>query len=96
MIRTKSESSKDSFQKIRKEESIDKRTFLKVIAFASLGLAPVMNTCGISRSPGMTPETEKKRQPEDPGKNDSISRKARPPIDLAAPADTETATFALG
>jgi hypothetical protein len=93
MIRIKSEFSKDSFQCPSENVRFTKRTFLKVAAFATLGMTPFLNTCGLfgSRDTNQTPG----KKPVNPARNASIAI-PRPPIDLAAPAKIETATFALG
>jgi hypothetical protein len=94
MIRNSSELLKDYFQGPPENEGLSKRTFLKLVAFASLGIAPFLNTCGFINS-GETNQGPVKK-PDNPAKNGSIPKADRPPIDLAAPAKIETATFALG
>ena len=94
MIRNKPELSKDYFQEPPDNEGLSKRTFLKVVTFAGLGIAPFLNTCGFINSGDANQGPAKNS--DDPAKNDSTPKSDRPPIDLAAPAKTETATFALG
>jgi hypothetical protein len=94
MIRNSSELLKDYFQGPPENEGLSKRTFLKLVAFASLGIAPFLNMCGFINS-GDTNQGPVKK-PDSPAKNGSIPKADRPPIDLAVPAKTETATFALG
>ena len=94
MIRNRSESSKGYFQSPPENEGLSKRTFLKVVGFACLGVGPFLNTCGIVNS-GNTNQGPV-RKPDSPAKNGPVPKAARPPIDLAAPAKIETATFALG
>ena len=94
MIRNKTEISGNSFQGLPENEGLSKRTFLKIAAFASLGMVPFLNTCGISNSSDTNQGPTKK--PGNPASNGSAPRVARPAIDLAAPKKIETATFALG
>ena len=94
MIRNRPELLIHYFQGPPENEGLSKRTFLKIAAFASLGMAPFLNTCGISNSgdTNLGPATK----PDSPIKNGSVSKVPRPPIDLASPAKIENATFALG
>jgi len=94
MIRNRPELLKDYFQGPPENEGLSKRTFLKVAAFASLGITPFLNTCGFINS-GDTNQGPVKK-PDNPSKNGSIPKADRPPIDLATPGKMETATFALG
>jgi hypothetical protein len=94
MIRNGSESSKGYLQGSPENEGLSKRTFLKVVAFACLGVGPFLNTCSMVNSGDQNPGSVKK--PDGPANNGSVPKAARPPMDLAAPAKTETATFALG
>jgi len=95
MIWNRSEISKGSFQSTREKEGLRKRTFLKGFALACLGVGPFLNTCGIMNSGNANQEPV--RKPDGPSsKNGPVPKAARPPIDLAAPAKIETATFALG
>jgi hypothetical protein len=94
MIRNRSEISKGSFQSAREREGLSKRTFLKGLAFACLGVGPFLNTCGIMNNGNANQEPV--RKPDGPSRNVPVPKATRPPIDLAAPAKIETATFALG
>jgi len=94
MIRNRSESSKGCLQSPSENASLSKRTFLKVVGFACLGVGPFLNTCGIVNSGNADQDPVGK--PDGSSKNAPIPKAASPPIDLAAPARTETATFALG
>ena len=94
MIRNRSEISKGSFQSTREKEGLRKRTFLKGLAFACLGVGPFLNTCGIMNSGNANQEPV--RKPDNPSKKVPVPKAARPPIDQVAPAKIETATFALG
>ena len=94
MIRNRPELLRDYFQGPPANEGLSKRTFLKVVAFASLGMAPFLNTCGMINSGDSNQGSAKK--PDSPARNASVPKVPRPPIDLAAPAKIETATFALG
>ena len=94
MIRNRLEFSKDNFEGPPENDGLSKRTFLKFLAFASLGIAPFLNTCGMMNSGDSSQGPLKK--PDSPARNGSLPKVARPPIDLAAPAKIETATFALG
>jgi hypothetical protein len=65
-----------------------RRIFLKGVGFACLGFTPFLQACDnlTTRSENMEAAT----------KTGSVPKAMRPPIDLAVPAKTETATFALG
>jgi hypothetical protein len=91
MIWNKSDFSEERFQGSPEDQGLHKRTFLKLIAFC-LGMGPFLNACAIMNSGDTNQKPTKKRD----GSNGSGLKAARPPIDLAAPARTETATFALG
>ncbi len=67
---------------------LSRRIFLKGIGIACLGLAPILQACENAFS-------REGRGNERAGAG-SAPRAARPPIDVAAPAGTRTATFALG
>ena len=94
MIRNRSEFSKDYVQSPPEKEGLSKRTFLKAIAFAGLGMTPFLNSCGIIDGGDMNQRPAK--NPDSPAKDGAALKVNRPPIDLSAPAKTETATFALG
>ncbi len=94
MNRNRAEISKNHFQVHPENEGLSKRTFLKIAAFAGLGVAPFLNTCGISTSADTNQGPAKK--PDTPIRNGSAPKVAPPPIDLTAPTKIETATFALG
>jgi len=69
-------------------QAIGRRGFLKGIGIACLGFGMFLYACGYMPSERENMEKMKK--------TGSITNKMKPPIDLAAPAKTETATFALG
>jgi hypothetical protein len=92
MISNRSDFSKARFQGSPGNEGLRKRTFLKFIAFACLGMGPFLNACGIMNRGDTNQEPTKKKD----GPSGSVLKAARPPIDLAEPTKTETATFALG
>jgi hypothetical protein len=94
MIRNRSEFSEVYLQGPQENEGLSKRTFLRVLAFACLGLGPFLNTCGIMNSRDTNQGPVKKA--DGPAKNGSVPKAARPPMDLAAPVNIETATLALG
>ena len=94
MIRNNSEFSKGHLQGSPEDDGLSKRAFLKALAFACLGIGPFVNACGIVNSEDTNPGAVKKS--DGPAKSGSAPKAARPPIDLAAPAKIETATFALG
>jgi len=93
MIRNQSEFMKGSFRGASENVGFTKRTFLKVFAFATLGMAPFLSTCGLFGSGD--PNRASGKKPVSPATNYSIV-KPKPAIDLAIPAKIETATFALG
>jgi hypothetical protein len=84
---------KGSFQGPLGDGGFTKRTFLKVVTFATLGMAPFLNTCSLFDG-GDTKQASRKKLGS-PATNNSIAN-PRPAIDLALPANIETATFALG
>jgi hypothetical protein len=94
MIRNRREFLKDYFPSPPENEGLSKRTFLKVAAFAGLGISPFLNTCRFINNGDTNQGAVKK--PDNPAEKGSIPKADRPPIDLAAPAKIETATFALG
>jgi hypothetical protein len=94
MIPKRSDFSKETFQGSLEKEGLSKRTFLKGVAFACLGIAPFLNTCS-SFSGGDTNEGSVST-PDNPARKGSVPTVAKPPVDLIALAKTETATFALG
>ena len=67
---------------------LSRRIFLKGIGIACLGLAPLLQACdtAFSRKGAGTERAGAGPTP----------RTVRPPIDISAPAETRTATFALG
>ena len=69
-------------------QAIIRRVFLKGIGIVCLGLVPFLQACE-----NMTLGRDKMEAIE---KTSAIAEKMRPPIDLAAPSVTETATFAMG
>lgn len=94
MIRNRPIFLREYFQGPPENEGLSKRTFLKVVAFASLGIAPFLNTCGMINSGDSNQGSAK--NPDGPARNGSVPKVPRPPIDVASPAKIETATFALG
>lgn len=70
------------------KQAISRRIFLKGIGIACLGFGLFLHACGY-----MPYERENM---ENMKKTGSITNEIKPPIDLAAPAKTETATFAMG
>lgn len=68
--------------------NFSRRTFLQGVGIACLGFAPFLQACD-----NLTTRSENM---EAAAKTSSIPKAMRPPIDLAVPAKTETATFALG
>ena len=94
MIRNRSEFSKGHLQGSPEDDGLNKRAFLKALAFACLGIGPFVNACGIVNSEDTNLGAVKKS--DGPAKGGSAPKAARPPIDLSAPAKIETATFALG
>jgi len=70
------------------EGDLSRRLFLKGIGIACLGFVPLLQACDGAFSR------------EDKGSNTaragSVPRIMRPPIDVPAPAEIRTATFALG
>jgi hypothetical protein len=67
--------------------ALSRRIFLKGVGIASLGLVPFLQACDNAFSLGGK---------ENATSTGSIPRAMRPPIDVSAPAEIRTATFALG
>ena len=74
--------------------SLSRRTFVKTLGLFCLAGGPILNAC--NPSSGEKRPAEKEMDLSRPGDHSAVSRSPRPLIDLAAPARTETATFALG
>jgi hypothetical protein len=72
----------------RDERDLSRRIFLKGVGIACLGLVPVLQACdnAFSRDNNGSGAT----------RAGSAPRTMRPLIDVSAPAETRTATFALG
>ena len=68
--------------------NFSRRIFLKGVGFACLGFTPFIQACDNS--------TTRSENMEAATKTGSVPKTMRPPIDLATPAKTEIATFALG
>lgn len=68
--------------------ALSRRIFLKGVGIASLALVPFLQACDNAFSLG-----EKKSGVARTG---SVPRPGRPPIDVSAPTEIRTATFALG
>ncbi len=68
--------------------ALSRRIFLKGIGIATLGLVPFLQACDNAFS-------LRGKENETAGTG-SVPRPKRPPIDVSAPAETRTATFALG
>lgn len=75
MIRKRLESSRGYFQGLPENEGLSKRTFLKVVGFACLGIIPFLNACGIVNSGDANPGSAKK--PDGPATNGSVPKAAR-------------------
>ena len=73
---------------IRDKQTFSRRIFLKVIGIVCLGFVPFLQACE-----NMTLGRDKMEAIE---KTSAIAMKKKPPIDRAAPSETETATFAMG
>lgn len=78
------------------KENLTRRTVLKALGIVGAGLVPLIPACHVTgrKSGGGRTKRQRKRM---------VSTRARaagkisiPPIDAAAPAGTQTATFALG
>ncbi len=72
----------------RDQQTFSRRIFLKRIGIACLGFGLFLHACGYMPSERENMENTKK--------TGSITNEMKPPIDLAAPSKTETATFAMG
>jgi hypothetical protein len=68
-------------------------TVVFLVVAAVLGGGPILHGCDSSNQ-DLRPWKERKNM--EPAKRDSSHMVAIPPIDIEAPANTETATFALG
>lgn len=67
---------------------LSRRLFLAGLGIACLGVFPFLQGCNEA-------DSEKKKGVKRP-ESAPVARAALPPIDLAAPVKTQTATFALG
>jgi hypothetical protein len=67
---------------------LSRRVLLKGIGIACLGLVPLVQACDNAFS--------REGKGNVAARAGSASRAMRPPIDASAPAETRTATFALG
>jgi hypothetical protein len=94
MIPKRLELSNCGVQFPQENQGLSKRNFLKIAAFASLGMVPFLKACSLFDSRNSNHGQEKKM--DNTSKHGSMSRSARPPIDLDVPTKVETATFALG
>ncbi len=72
----------------REKHTFSRRIFFKVTGIICLGFIPFIQACE-----NMTLGRDKMEAIE---KTSTIAMKMKPPIDLAAPSETETATFAMG
>jgi hypothetical protein len=77
-----------------KRFSLSRRTFVKTLSLVCMAGGPILNACNLSSGENHPPE--KKMDMNRASDYSGVPRFPRPPIDLAAPARTETATFALG
>jgi len=76
------------YRHIPEKQAISRRVLLKLIGIACIGFGIFLHACGYM--PSGNEDMEKMK------KTGSITDKMKPPIDLAEPAKTETATFAMG
>lgn len=67
---------------------LSRRIFLKGVGIACLGFAPLLQACDSAFS--------REEKGNATARTGSAPRGERPPLDVAAPALTRTATFALG
>ena len=74
-----------------KRFSLRRRTFVKTLGLVCMAGGPILNACNLSSGENHPPEEKMNLN-----RARDYSGVPRPPIDLAAPARTETATFALG
>jgi len=72
----------------RQGSDLSRRIFLKEIGIACLGFVPFLQACDNAFSGGGKVNGTARTEP--------VPRAMRPPIDTAAPAKSQTATFALG
>jgi len=72
----------------RDKQAFRRRIFLKGIGIVCLWFVPFLQACD-----NMTLGRDKMEPIEN---TSTIAMKMKPPIDLAAPSETETATFAMG
>lgn len=72
----------------RKGGALSRRMFLKGVGVACLGVAPFLQACDNAFSLG--------GKENGTATTGAVPRAKRPPIDVSVPAETRTATFALG
>lgn len=80
---------------------LSRRSFLKDMGFAGLGCVLLFTpwnlpAWNILKGDGMRLEITQERKPMQLAQHSTVPERTIPPIDAAAPAVTETATFAMG
>lgn len=78
------------------QASLTRRTLMKGLALTFLVFVPLLQGCRLLENHGENREAGKEEKLMELERSNVIAEVAIPPIDAAAPARTETATFALG
>lgn len=76
--------------------ALSRRSFLKDMGFAGLGCILFFTPWNLLKDDGMRLEIIHERKPMQLAQHSTVTERAIPPIDAAAPAVTQTATFAMG
>jgi hypothetical protein len=92
---------KTSYTSAADQSWLSRRTFLKEMGLASVGCALFLSPWNLSawnilKGNGTRIETIKETKTMNLAQQSTAPDRAIPPIDAAAPAITETATFAMG
>jgi hypothetical protein len=74
----------------------NRRVIFKVLTVACIGVAAVLYGARIMSEGSEEPATTERKGAMFLARQNSVANQGIPPIDLSAPAKTETATFALG
>jgi hypothetical protein len=83
-------------QKTEIHTYLSRRSLMKLIGLSTIGMGLGISACDLSNADSApTAEIKKESKMESTESNASIETRI-PPIDTASPAETSTATFALG
>jgi len=83
-------------QKIAVYIYLSRRSLMALIVLSAFGMGLLISACDQSNADSAPPAEIKKGSKMEPTKLNSTLNSGIPAIDAAAPAETRTATFALG